>query len=366
MARRDPTAVWIRRRKGKRGVTYGLRWTDPLMGQGRSESCGANLAYARERRKQIRRELQDGLSGKIPNMSLGSFSERLKALMAGKSPQTITKTTDSLRLLGDLSKVHRLDGINRAIVMDFRAKRLDSGLSPATVNKDLRQIKSALSYAVDAGLLRTNPLLRWRSLMLREPEKQPRVIEKDEFERLLAACENPGFRALLLVGYCQGLRRQELVNLRWSAVDLERDILHVVNIAKDGEFTKNRKNRSIPMHPDAQAVLSELYKQVPKVVRDGQIAPRSIYAFTWPDGTPFRADWATCEFRRLMKKAGLAHCTLHDLRRSFSTLAQRAGVDKYTVKDLGGWSVVSVVERHYTGDVSEALRKAMQTIAETA
>ncbi len=64
MARRDPTAVWIRRRKGKRGVTYGLRWTDPLMGQGRSESCGANLAYARERRKQIRRELQDGLSGR--------------------------------------------------------------------------------------------------------------------------------------------------------------------------------------------------------------------------------------------------------------------------------------------------------------
>ncbi len=58
--------------------------------------------------------------------------------------------------------------------------------------------------------------------------------------------------------------------------------------------------------------------------------------------------------------------SLHDLRRSFSTLAQRAGVDKYTVKDLGGWSVVSVVERHYTGDVSEAHRKAMQTIAETA
>ena len=55
-----------------------------------------------------------------------------------------------------------------------------------------------------------------------------------------------------------------------------------------------------------------------------------------------------------------------DLRRSFSTLAQRAGVDKYTVKDLGGWSVVSVVEKHYTGDLLEVHRKAMQQIARTA
>jgi len=74
----------------------------------------------------------------------------------------------------------------------------------------------------------------------------------------------------------------------------------------------------------------------------------------------------THEFARLVKRAGTAHCTPHDLRRSFSTLAQRAGVDKYTVKDLGGWSVVSVVEKHYTGDVSEAHRRAMKRIAERA
>jgi hypothetical protein len=49
-----------------------------------------------------------------------------------------------------------------------------------------------------------------------------------------------------------------------------------------------------------------------------------------------------------------------------STLAQRAGVDKYTAKDLGGWSVVSVVEKHYTGDLLEVHRKAMQQIVKTA
>ena len=76
--------------------------------------------------------------------------------------------------------------------------------------------------------------------------------------------------------------------------------------------------------------------------------------------------WVTHEFANLVKKAKIDYCTLHDLRRSFSTLAQRAGVDKYTVKDLGGWSVVSVVEKHYSGDVFEAHRRAMDRIAGTA
>ena len=64
--------------------------------------------------------------------------------------------------------------------------------------------------------------------------------------------------------------------------------------------------------------------------------------------------------------ADIAYCTPHDLRRSSSTLAQRAGVDRHTVKDLDGWSEVSVVERHYTGQVKEAHRRAMWQIAGTA
>jgi integrase len=78
---------------------------------------------------------------------------------------------------------------------------------------------------------------------------------------------------------------------------------------------------------------------------------------------PIKPNWLTREFGRLVKKAGIAACTIHDLRRSWSTLAQRAGIDRFTVKDLGGWSSVSVVERHYTGDVSVTHRRAMDKIA---
>ena len=271
-----------------------------------------------------------------------------------------------VKLLDKLCKVGKITAIDRAAVMSFRAERLQSGASIPTVNKDLRQVRSALSYALDAGLIRANPLLRWKGLMIREPEKSVRVVEEQEFVKLLSACENPTYRGLLVVGYRQGLRRKELVNLRWSAVDLERRVLHVVNVIEAGELTKSRKNRSLPMHPAAHDVLSEMWAQTPKKLEGGTVHPMGPHVFTWPNGKPLKLDWVSREFARLASKAAIPPCTLHDLRRSFSTLAQRAGVDKYTVKDLGGWSEVSVVEKHYTGEVADVYRRAMDRIAGTA
>ncbi len=336
---------------------------DPRTGKWESEGVGRDLTYARERRDQIRQALRDGLGGKLPYTPMAEFVKILPGLMCGKAASTIEKTQRSLEILEDIAKPGHIVAIDRAVVMKFRAKRMEAKVSPATVNKDLRQIRSALSYAVDAGLLRENPLLRWKALPLQEPEKVVRVVEEEEFAKLLAACQHPMFKSLLIVGYRQGLRRKELANMRWTAVDLVRHILHVVNRPDDGEFTKSRKNRSLPMHPAVKEILDKMWVAVPKVVMDGQIQPKAPHVFTWPSGRAFGADWVSHEFKRVVKRAGVGACTLHDLRRSFSTLAQRAGVDKYTVKDLGGWSVVSVVEKHYTGDVSEVHRRAMNRIA---
>lgn len=66
------------------------------------------------------------------------------------------------------------------------------------------------------------------------------------------------------------------------------------------------------------------------------------------------------------RQAKVADCRIHDLRRPFTVIAQRAGVDRHVVKNLGGWSSVVAVERHYTGDVAPAYRQAMDRIARTA
>lgn len=358
--------MWIARRRGKRGISYRLRWLNPRSGQWQSEACGRDLAYARLRREEIRQELRNGFSGKLPLVTLEDLIGRLGQMMAGKRTQTIDATQRSLKLLNKTCKVGCIAAIDRGIVMEFRANRLASGASAATVNKDLRQIRSALSYAVDAGLLRANPILRWRQMTIKEPEKMVRVVEEAEFTQLLASCLNPVFKALLIVAYRQGLRRSESLHLRWHSINLKQQVLHIVNIVEADELTKSRKNRSLPMHPFVHQALSDLWAKAPKKIDGGQVCSRYPHVFTWPDGRLLKPDWVCREFAKLVVKSGIRACTLHDLRRSFSTLAQRAGVDKYTVKDLGGWSEVSVVERHYTGEVQEVYRRAMQRIAGTA
>lgn len=363
---RMSTEVWIRKRKGIGAVTYGLRWIDPGTGSWKSESCGHDLALARLRRDVIRGELRQGLSGRLPETTLPELAERLAVLMAGKAASTIARTADTLRLLDRLCGPRLIVNVNRAVVMDFKAKRLAAGMSPATVNKATREIRSALSYAENAGLVRTNLLLRWKGLLLRVPDKVVRVVEEAEFAALVKATEIPGLQALLTVGYRQGLRRTELVNLRWSALDLERGVMSVVNRPDDGELTKSRKNRTIPIHPDVLALLRGVLGELPMIVSGGQAVPKFPFVFCWPDGQPFKADWITRAFGALVTKAGIPHATIHDLRRSFSTLAQRAGVGLEAVRDLGGWSTTGVVEKHYTGQVPERLTAAMAKIVAAA
>jgi len=144
-ATRNPTAVWINRRNGKRGTSYRLRWIDPKTGKMASEACGRDLAYARVRRDQVKQELRDGLSGRLPDTSLADLRDRLADLMAGRSPHTIAKTKDSLNCLETLCGAMPIASIDRGVIMDFRAKRLAKGLSPATVNKDLRRSFSTLA-----------------------------------------------------------------------------------------------------------------------------------------------------------------------------------------------------------------------------
>lgn len=71
-------------------------------------------------------------------------------------------------------------------------------------------------------------------------------------------------------------------------------------------------------------LLTALLADLPKMIESGRQQPKHPHCFSWPDGTGYAPDWAAHEFARIVKRSGLSRCSLHDLRRSFSTLAQRA------------------------------------------
>lgn len=360
MPRRSGTRAWVEHDRGYDGRRrYRVRWIDPDTGKKESESCGTDSALARELLGQIMARLRLkrlGVGGD-PTKRISDLVARLPELLAGRSTTSLHKMERSLNDLADVAGDRRLIGVDRDSIVAYRAKRLGKGLSPATVNGDLRTIKSALSYAADIGWIAVNPLLRWKGLFIVEPEQMVRVVEHAEFDRLIGKC-NLQMRTALMLAYYAGLRRRELSDLRWDDVDIDNRSLLIRNRPEAGELTKSRKIRTVPMRDVLASELAAHRSRVPARVNRGRAGPKSEYVFCWEDGHPWNEDWLTHRFEEIALAAGV-DCTLHDLRRSFSTLAQRAGVDRNLVKDLGGWSSVTVVERHYTGSIAPALRDAI-------
>ena len=286
---------------------------------------------------------------------LSTLAKRLPDFMSGRADSTIRKTRASV--LGLLERVGNVDlaTLNRGHLMTHRAGLLER-LAPATVNKELRQIKSALTYAVDAQWMPTNPAWRWRGMMTTEPQREIRVVEPGEFGQLTAAAD-PEMSAYLGLCYWQGLRRAEACQIRWPQIRFQPNVVVVLNLAGAGELTKSRKNRTIPMRRSARSMLWRLRQS--KLALGHNI---DGHVFTRPAGQPWNPDTTGGRFARLVQRVGLAKCSLHDLRRSFSTLAQRRGVDVGTVMLLGGWSSVDVVRRHYTGDLHGHLAATMATL----
>jgi integrase len=134
-----------------------------------------------------------------------------------------------------------------------------------------------------------------------------------------------------------GIRRGELLGLKWSDIDLVKGTLTVARARiKPGTETKSPKtktsSRTISLGPQAVSCLTGL--------RDGQEADRSLWGTAWtdtgfvvvlPDGTPPRPDSVTRRFQRDCEQFGIRYVTWQGLRRTHATLSLMAGVPLHMV-----------------------------------
>ncbi len=180
-------------------------------------------------------------------------------------PLSIEKTNDAITLMArandDLMPRHitdKLADINPWLIEKHRSARVKEGIEPATINRDIATLRSALSKAVEWGILENHPLNKVKPLRV-DPSARIRYLSEDEERRLRTAMDNRqekmrrrrqqanawreerGYKQLTILGtftdYLKpivllclntGLRRGELFNLAWTDVDLERMVLTVV------------------------------------------------------------------------------------------------------------------------------------------
>ena len=125
-----------------------------------------------------------------------------------------------------------------------------------------------------------------------------------------------------------GLRKSELLHLKWSDIDLKNRLLFIWD-------TKNKESRSIPLNDNAVKVII----RIPRNLKSEYLFPSPVNQLKpWVD---FRKDW-----KKALRKAGIEDFTFHDLRHTFASHLVMAGVDLKTVQELLGHKSIEMTLRY--------------------
>ena len=202
------------------------------------------------------------------------------------------------------------------------------GLSVKTVRNINQMISSALNCAVGQKLIPSNPT---KGCVLPKLErKEMKILPPENLGTFFEEARRSGVFELYYIDLATGLRRGELLGLKWSDIDLDKGIIHVRRqvLRQNGEVveaplkTKN-SYRNIAIGVDAIKVLKGMEQ-------------KDEYVFPSPYGGPMSPDSVLHMLQRVLKRAGLERIRFHDLRHTFSVLALQNGVDVKTLSAMLG------------------------------
>jgi len=225
----------------------------------------------------------------------------------------------------------------------YKSERKKQGRQPETINKELGVIRRMFNLATE-GALRVksakNPVEGLK--LLKVPPRKTRTYTSLEFQKLYETAPNH-FKPILLCAYITGMRRGEIVNLKWNDVNFEDKYIYVAE-------TKTDEPRTIPI---CESLLSKLLQM--KKESDCE------FVFTTPNGKPYTSKtvWKTA-WGSTLKRSGIPKGRFHDFRHTFMTdLIVDEKEDFATVMALSGHKSMSMLKR-YTHAKEEAKKTAMK------
>lgn len=150
--------------------------------------------------------------------------------------------------------IGRLTSETRTIVGQGGHTRTITGLSPASVARVVQLMKAILSHAVKGKLIASNAAVGLAVPKLQKVREATMYLP-DELDRVLAACNTPRKRALVLVALGTGLRLGELMAMRWEWIDAARGVIRLPASLEAEYIPKGKKAREVPLLPEVAAAL---------------------------------------------------------------------------------------------------------------
>lgn len=263
-----------------------------------------------------------------------AVDEYIEVGNVGRSKETIRERKGALNrfkayLEKECAGETRPDEISQGTVERHYHKRVDESLAGA--NKDLKVIKSFLNFCIKKGYCRENPANEVERV---EPVKKIfKDLSFDEVHILLLVAKylHSNLYPMIAAFYYLGLRKNELVFLEWSDVNLNRNVISIRS--KLENKIKDCEERNIPIN----SKLREILKELPRTSR---------FVFPTPSGVPWKNNLYR-EFMKVAEDAKLDHINIQTMRETFGSHLLRRKVSIYLVSKYLGHSSVDVTTKHY-------------------
>ncbi|MFD8131487.1 tyrosine-type recombinase/integrase [Streptomyces mirabilis] len=242
--------------------------------------------------------------------------------------------------------------------------RLEKETTAATAKESHRVLRSALSSACREELITRNVAKLVEPPRADTPELHPWTL--DETLDFLAASRKDPLYAAFVLAIAMGLRRGEIIGLRWSDIDLDNRVLYVRQQTQRrrgvlyDDDPKSRRRRAVPLPALCLAPLRwHRMRQSAARAKAGEKWQASGYVFTTRTGRQVEPRNVYRSFTRIADSAGIRVVRLHDARHGTATLLTAAGVAPRVVMEILGHSQISITMDVYTHVVQDTQREAM-------
>ena len=364
----------LRKRKDGRWEGRYTAGRDPETGKAIYKSVlGKTQAEAKAKLKQAIEEAKGLDAAKVGRYTVGQwmevwFEHYAKVKVRPSSHQTYRGYIDN-HIKPSIGKIPlekltslELQKLYKKLLEGGRVERIESrkqskGLSAKTVRNIHQIISSAMKLAQEQKLIASNPAEG--CALPRMGYQEMKTLPVEQLHSFLREAKDSGVFELYYLELATGLRRGELLGLKWEDIDLERGDLRVRRqIARiNGEVveaplkTKNAY-RTLPLAEDTVSILLEQKEKV----------GGSPWVFPSPTGGPISPDSVLHMLHRVLKRAGLPRIRFHDLRHTFATLALQNGVDVKTVSGMRGHFSAEFTLDTYAHVTTASQRQAAKTM----
>lgn len=352
---------------------------DPVTNKRNRRFKTVHCANKKEAEKALRDFLSEIEGGMYVATDRTTVSQWMKTWMEvyaipNDSPTTVSRywemihryidTTIGKMALQDLSALNIQAWVNSLKTSPVSGKPL----SATTIRKTYNVLRPALDKAVLAGIIAKSPCV---GITLPKGSKKAAVVfTPAQIKQLRAAAKGTDMELVIDLELCLGLRRGELLGLKWSDVDWAKSKLSVIRnrvlvgtttVIKEPKTPTSVRTLDLPA-PLLQKLQKYKAECTARQLRMGKRYTVTDFIFVHPDGQPVYPEYMTQKFTKILKKAGLPHCRFHDLRHLCASIMLMQGVNVKEAQEILGHKDVHTTLNIYSHAMQSSLTEASNQV----